>query len=290
MKIFRDAARRKDFVISAELFLRPESNAETVAAQVALLRDHVDGILLTDNQGGQLHPSPVALAALVLANGADPVVQLACRNRNRIALLTELLGAVAVGASSLVLIRGKRVPEGFEPRPKAVLDVNAADLIAMVSRIKDDENLRTLPNVFVGSEFTLHRPKPDWSPVKLLAKAEAGANFVVSNLCMNPALVHDYMAHVVRAGLPRRLSVYVSVAVLGSADDARWLRDARPNNLVPEPVIKRLEQAADPEQEGIRICAEQLQQLKETPGVSGVHLVATRNLATIPAAIAAAGL
>lgn len=290
MKIFRDAARRKDFVISAELFLKPESNAETTAAQVGLLRDHVDGILLTDNQGGQLHPSPVALASLVLGNGADPIVQLACRNRNRIALLAELLGAVAVGASSLVLIRGRRVPEGFKPRPKAVLDVNVADLIAMVTRIGDDENLRALPDLFIGSEFTLHRPKADWSPVKLLAKADAGARFVVSNLCMNPEIVRDYMAHVVRAGLPRRLNVYVSVAVLGSAEDARFLRDSRPNNLVPDTVIRRLEQAADPEQEGIRICAEQLQQLKETPGVSGAHLVATRNLAAIPAAIAAADM
>ena len=290
MKIFRDAARRKDFVISAELFLRPETNAESIAAQVALLREHVDGILLTDNQAGRLHLSPVAAASLVIANGADAIVQLGCRNRNRVALLAELLGAAALGVSSVVLTRGQRVPEGFNPRPKAVLDVKAAELVAIAARLKEEDSVRFLPDLYVGSDFTLHRPRKDWQPVKLQSKAEAGAQFLLSNICMNTRLVRNYMAYVVGKGLPRQLNVHVSLAVAGSADDARFLRDARPNNLVPDELIARLEQSADPEQEGIRICAEQLRELAAIPGVRGAHLVATRNLAAIPAAIAAAGL
>lgn len=290
MKIFRDAARHKDFVLSAELFLRPESNAESLAVQLALLRDYVDGVLLTDNQGGKLHLSPIAAASLVLANGVDPIVQLGCRNRNRVALLAELLGAGAIGVSSVVLVRGHRVPDGFRPRPKAVLDVDPAELIAIASRLKSDDGLVQMPELYVGSDFTLHRPAPDWQPAKLLAKSASGAQFVLSNLCMNVGLVRKYMAHVVAAHLPRELNIHVSTAVLGSADDARWLRDARPNNLVPDSVIERLEAAADPEQEGIRICAEQLQELATIPGVRGAHLVATRNLAAIPAAIASAGM
>ena len=290
MKIFRDSARRKDFVLSAELFLRPETNAESIAAQVSLLREHVDGILLTDNQGGRLHLSPVAAAGLVIANGADPIVQLGCRNRNRVALLAELLGAAAIGASSVMLTRGQRVPEGFSPRPKAVFDVKPAELIAIAARLKDEDSVRHLPNLYVGTDFTLHRPRKDWEPAKIERKAEAGAQFLLSNICMNPRLVRNYMAHIVSAGMPRRINVYVSVAVPGSADDARFLRDSRPNNLVPDELIARLEQAADPEQEGIRIGAEILRELSTIPGVRGAHLVATRNLAAIPAAIAAAGL
>lgn len=228
-------------------------------------------------------------ASLVMANGIDPIVQLSCRNRNRIALLAELLGAATLGISSLVIIRGNRVPEGFDPRPKAVFDVNAAELIAIASKLKADEHLPLLPDLFVGSVITPHEPAQDWIPEKLIQKADSGAQFVQTHICMEPALLRNYLKHLVASGLPRRLSIFVSLAILESAADARWLRDSVPNNHIPDDLIQRLEQAKDAEQEGIQICAEQLQQLAEIPGISGAHLVATRNLAAIPAAIDAAG-
>tara|TARA_R110002049_G_scaffold94988_20_gene233523 strand:- start:55 stop:936 length:882 start_codon:yes stop_codon:yes gene_type:complete len=290
MNTFRDAARQKEFVLSAELFLRPESTAEMLALQCRELQPYVDGVLVTDNQGGQLHMSPLAAASIVLANGVDPVVQLACRNRNRIALLAELLGAAALGVSSLLLIRGNRVPEGFEPRPKAVFDVDAAELISMASKIKSDEHLPGLPDLFVGSVITPHQPKSGWVPEKVTTKANAGAQFVQSHICMDPKLLQDYMQYLVSAGIPRLLSVHITLAVMSSADDARWLAQSRPNNRIPAALIKRLADAKDPEAEGVRIAAEQLQALAKIPGISGAHLIATRNLGTIPAAIEMAGI
>lgn len=142
MNIFRQAARTRDLCVSAELFLKPESTAETIAEQAKLLKDHVDGVLLTDNQFGQLHMSTLAAAALLIANDVDPIMQLSCRNRNRIALLSDLLGAGALGVTSLMLVKGNHVPEGFDPRPKAVLDVDATELIAMATRIRSDEGLQ----------------------------------------------------------------------------------------------------------------------------------------------------
>lgn len=288
MTTFRDAVRQKDFSISAELFLRPESNAESITAQTALLRDHVDGILLTDNQAGRLHLSTVAAASVVLAAGGDPIVQLSTRNRNRVALFAELLGAAAIGVSSVQLVRGRQVPDGFEPRPKAVLDVDVVELLEMASRIKQEDNLEHLPELFLGSVLTVHRPKPDWTPRKLLAKADAGAQFVLSGLCMNTDVLRDFMRPLVAAGVPRRLNVFVTLAVLGSADDARFLRDSRRSHMIPEVVIARLDAAADPEAEGIAIAAEQLRALADIPGVRGAHLIATRKLASITAAIDAA--
>lgn len=290
MKTFRDATRKKDFVISAEIFLRPESSAEMIAVQARLLKSCVDGVLLTDNQSGSLHMSPVAAASLMLANGIDPIVQLACRNRNRIALLAELLGGAALGVSSFLMIRGNRVPDGFTPRPKAVFDVDATELIAMASKMKNDELVPALPDLFIGSVVTPHSPRPGWVPKKLTQNADAGGQFVQTHICMDPELLAKYMKHLVASGLLRRLSVLVSLAVFGSADDALWLREHRPSYRIPDEVIRRLEQAADAEQEGIRICAEQIQQLAEIPGISGVHLVASRQLESIPATLALAGL
>jgi methylenetetrahydrofolate reductase (NADPH) len=290
LKTFKEAAQRKDFSVSCEIFLKPETSAEMIREAAGMLVGHVDGVLVTDNQFGQLHMSSLAAAGLLIGAGMDPIVQLACRNRNRIALLSELLGAGALGVTSLMLIRGNRVPDGFKPRPKAVFDLDATELIATASKLKSDDRLRTLPDFFIGGLVTAHAPKPGWNPQKLLKKVEAGAQFVQTHVCMDIPVLKIYMKHLVAKGLLRRISVFVSLAIPGSADDANWLREHRPNIKIPDAVVKRIEQAADSEQESVEICAEQLQQLAEIPGVSGAHLIATRNLATIPAAIVASGL
>ena len=125
MKTFKEAVRKKDFAISAEIYLRPESDAESLRAQAIALRDSVDGLLLTDNQYGQLHMSTTAAASILIDYGVDPIVQLTCRNRNRIALISDLLGVGALGVTSLLLVAGERAPEQFQPRPKPVMDLSA---------------------------------------------------------------------------------------------------------------------------------------------------------------------
>jgi methylenetetrahydrofolate reductase (NADH) len=290
LKTFKDAARKRDFTISSEIFLKPETNAAMIREASLLLKDVVDGIVVTDNQFGYLHMSALAAAVLLLTNGVDPILQLACRNRNRIALISELLGAAALGVSSLILIRGNRVPDGFDPRPKAVFDLEATELIASAENMKSNEQLLPPPEFYIGGIVTAHAPKPGWNPQKLQKKVNAGARFVQTQICMDIPLLKTYMKQLVATGMPRRISVYVSLAIPGSADDARWLRDNRPNVRFPAPLVRRIRQAADPELESVLICAEYLQQLAEIPGISGAHLVATRNLATIPAAIDASGL
>ncbi|MDX1480641.1 MAG: methylenetetrahydrofolate reductase [Woeseiaceae bacterium] len=290
MRTFREAARGKEFVISTELFLVPESTGDTICEQVRLLREHVDGILVTDNQGGRLHLDPLAAAALVKAHGADPILQLACRNRNRIALLAALLGAAALGVSSLMLVRGNRVPEGLQPRSKGVFEVDAAELIAMAHRMKTDENLPTPPDFYIGSIVTPHEPAPGWIPVQISRKAEAGVQFMLTHICMDMDVLRAYMKHLVAAGTPRQMSLFVTIAIPASAEDARYLCRMRPHNRIPDALIERLESADDPEQEGVDICAELLRELTEVPGVRGAHLLPTRNLAAVNAVVEQAGL
>ncbi|MEX2497144.1 MAG: methylenetetrahydrofolate reductase [Woeseia sp.] len=286
---YRQAARTRDFCVSGELFLSPESSATTIAEQAKLLKDHVDGVLLTDNQFGQLHMSTLAAAALLIANGVDPIMQLSCRNRNRIALLSDLLGAGALGVTSLMLVKGNHVPEGFNPRPKAVLDLDARELIATAARIRADEGLPALSDFYVGGVVTAHRPEDDWTPRTLLRKIEAGAQFMITNVCMDVPTLRIWFRHLVAAKILRRVDMIVSIAIPESADDAHWLCRNRPSFQIPDALIRRLEQARDAEQEGVAIAAEMLAEVATIPGVSGVHLIATRNLAAIPAVLAAAG-
>ncbi len=290
MKTFRDAVRKKDFVLTAECFLKSETDAESIRHQANVLRDSVDGVVLTDNQYGQMHMSTVAAARLVLDNGLDPIVQLSCRNRNRIGLLADMLGAAALGVTSLMLLRGNRVPPAIQPRPKAVLDISAAELIATAASLKSDDRLSSIPDLFIGSSVTPHRPDADWLPQKITDKVDAGASFLLSHMSMNIDLLQSYMKHLIAAKLTRRVSVIISTPILTSADDARWLRDNRLNVTIPESVIDRLERADDPKREGIAICAEQLTQMAAIPGISGANIVASTDLAMIPEAILAAKL
>ncbi len=290
MRTFQDAVRTRPFALTAESFLKPETDQRSIELQAETLRAHVDGIVLTDNQYGRLHMSTVAAAGLMLMHDIDPVVQLSCRNRNRIALIADLLGAAALGARSLLLVRGNRVPNGVKPRPRAVLDTNAADLIGIARNLKTDEHLKNVPELFVGGSLTPHEPRADWVPQNLIRKADAGAQFMVSYICMDLELLRRYLKRVIAAKLTHRVSIIISTAVLSSADDARFLRDHRPNLLIPDTVIKRLASASDPYSEGISICAEQLRALADMPGVSGANIVASTDLSMIPEAIEAAGL
>jgi len=290
MNTFRNAIRDKDFVVTTECFLKPETDGDSVRIQADVLREAVDGVIVTDNQHGRLHMSSLAAASLMLQNGVDPIMQLTCRNRNRIALLADLFGAAALGVSSLLLIRGNRVPEGMDPRPKAVFDMSAAELIATAAAMKDDEYLLSPPEFLIGGLVTPHSPQADWIPRKLIAKADAGAGFMLTYPCMDIALLRGYMKHLVSNKLTHRFGFIVTTALLTSSDDAKWLRDSRPNAVMTDAVVMRMESAADPVREGFDICVEQIQELKEIPGISGVNIMATTDLGQIPKVVSAAGL
>lgn len=290
MANFREAIYKKNFVLTSEWTLRPETDAEAISIQADVLRDHVDAVLLTDNQHGQLHMSVLAAARLMIDNGIDPIMQLSCRNRNRIALLSDLLGAAALGVSNLLLVRGDRVPEGFKPRPKAVHDVNAKELIATAATMNDDENLRSPPAFFIGGIVTAYNPKAGWKPKMLTEKVDAGLHFVVTHLCMDLEVLRGYLKHLIGNEVTRRIAVVVSIAVLSSAEDALWLRKHRPNATIPDALIDRLAASSDPKMEGVAICAEQLAELATIPGVDGANIMASTDLSMIPAAISAANL
>jgi methylenetetrahydrofolate reductase (NADPH) len=290
MKSFKDAVRHKDFAISAEIYLRPESDADSIRRQADVVRDAVDAILLTDNQYGQVHMSTIAAASILLDYDIDPIVQLTSRNRNRIALVSDLLGAAAIGVTSLLLVAGERAPKEFQPRPKPVLDLSATDLILTAATIKKDEDLKRRPEFFIGGVVTPVGPNPNWKPRKLLEKIDAGAQFVQTHTCMDVDLLRRYMRHLIDNKLLQRTSVIGAVAVLESADDAQWLRSNRPNVMIPDAVIERLENSANPRQEGINVCAETIRAMRDIPGIDGVSIMASKDLGSIAEAAHAASL
>ena len=290
MRSFKDAIRNREFAVSAEIFLRPESSVDSITEQADLLRDHVDAILLTDNQFGRLHMSTVVAASILINAGVDPIVQIASRNRNRLALISDLIGAAALGVTSLLLVRGHHAPKEFKPRPKPVLDVNAAELIRIASTVNQGLGISHSPDFYIGGLVLAHRPKKSWNGKLLADKIDAGAGYLQTHICMDIEVLKTFMKRLVDKGIVRRTDFIGATAILGSAEDARWLRENRRNVLIPDSVVDRLEQASDPRQEGINICTEILQAMLDIPGISGANIMAAQDLATIPETIDAAGL
>ena len=287
---FKETFNSKDFVITAELPLTPDSTRESILSDAEILQDCVDGYLLTDNQYGQPHMAPAYAAGILKKNGFPPVLQLSSRNRNRIALIGELLGARATGLDTLILVRGAILPEGYEPRPGAVMDTDAKDLIATASLINEDRKLGPGDETLIGTSATVHDPTPDTRPEELLAKADAGAQLVITQICLSIDVLRRYMEFLVSHKLLRRFSVIVSIAVVASPELAVWLRDNRQGTIIPDDYLERLSTAEDGETAAIEYTVALIREIQDIPGVAGVNFAAAGDLHIIPAVISGSGV
>ena len=295
MKTFRDSVRGAGLTLTAELDLTPGVNACQVLDQARVMANVVDTLQVPDHSHARPHMSGLAVAGLLVQNDYDPVMHLNCRDRNRIALQSDLLGAQALGVGNLLLIRGRELPSDHRPPATGVYDVGAIDLIGTAAAIRDGDalaggQLPDLPEFFIGTIGTVFPPQSDWEPEKLTVKAAAGAQFIQMQLCYDMEVLRRYMEHLVEARLLRSFHVMVSIAPLASAESARWVRQNMPDSLFPKGLIRRLEQAPDSEREGVAICAEILHEVAGIPGIAGANLVNLGDPALIVAAIEESGL
>ena len=287
MNNFKNSIQSGKFVITSEISLTPESNIQEVESQARALGDDIDGILVTDNQSGQLHMSPIVVGSILLNSNIDPIVQLSCRNRNRISLLSDILGCLTLGVSSFSLIRGDKVPEEYQPRPKAIMDINATELISMAQKLKSDETISPPRNFIIGGVLTPHTPKDGWQAKNLRKKVDSGAQFFFTHTCLDMDLLSAFMKKIGPTKILQKCYIVAGIALLESTENAEWLRKNRPNVIIPNQIMNRLKEAKDQEAEGIKICSEQINTVKKIPGISGVHIIGSKKLENIPLAIRA---
>jgi methylenetetrahydrofolate reductase (NADPH) len=283
LKTFRNALRSKDFTLTAELTLKASPARSDVIDQAKLLTELVDAVQVTDNPGAHLHVSPMAAAAILLSEGIDPVLHMNCRDRNRIALRSDLFGAAALGISSILITRGMDYPGDARPRIKTVYDWGARKLIACAKSIDHADFL-------IGSAATAFKPDRDWKPEKITEKADAGVRFIQTQPCLDIDLLRHYVAQLVAKRLMHRVSVIVGVAPVPSVEVARWLGKNLRGAAVPAKVITRLRKSGDARRVGIRICAELLQQIAEIPGTSGANVICLGDPGDVAEAISESGM
>ena len=286
-----------EFVVTAEVTPPLSADAGALLAKAAPLRGRVDAVNVTDAAGARAAMSSFAAAAILAGNGMEPVLQVTCRDRNRIALACDLLGAAAQGVNNLLILHGDEPAGGDQPEAAPVYDLDSRAVMALARQMRDEamlpseRRIEPPPHFFIGAADTPRDPEADWRPTGLEAKAAAGADFVQTQFCFDLDMAERYFARLREFGVTDRLAFIVGVGPIASARSARWMRDNLFGVSVPDAVIARLEQAEDPAAEGRRIAIEMIQWLRTIPGVSGVHLMAPlQKIETLALVIDEAGL
>ncbi|MGB6539173.1 MAG: methylenetetrahydrofolate reductase, partial [Xanthobacteraceae bacterium] len=214
-------------------------------------------------------------------------------DKNRIALQGELMGAAALGIRNLLLLTGDDPKAGDQPDTKPVFDIDSKALIETARRLRDEGTLPTGRKVLGKADFFLGAadvpidPPAGWAPTALLGKLKSGAQFVQTQFCMDGAIVRRYVGALEKAGLTPQLSILIGVTPLRSAKSAAWMKKHLFGTIIPDALIKRMEDATDPEREGVRVCADYIEELATIPGIAGAHIMAPGNDAAIAEVIAA---
>lgn len=290
--------RAGEFVVTAELATIDSADPAAVGRAAATLRGSVDAVNCTDNSAAHTHLSPLAAARLVLEEGIEPILQLACRDRNRLALQADLLGAAALGVRNVVCMTGDDVTAGDHPEAKPLFDIDAVHLLR-IARIMRDEGMylsgRPLsdpPEYLIGAVENPFAPPLDFRPMRLGTKIEAGAEFIQTQICFNLDKLRLFMARCGELGLLEHVWILAGVFVPASAGSVRYLRDQVPGVDVPPTVIERMEAvgAEAQREEGIRLALDLIQQVRDIPGIAGIHLMTINNEDAIPRVVEAAGL
>ena len=298
------------FAVTAELGPPRSWDAESIRRKIKLLKGYCDAANVTDNQTAVVRMSSIATALLMQPEGLEPIIQMTCRDRNRIAIQSDLLGAAAHGLRNLLCLSGDHQSFGDHPGAKNVHDIDSIQMVQVVRVMRDEGKLQSGteikgggPPIYIGAAASPFAHPTSMRPYRLRKKVLAGADFIQTQLVYDVPAFREYMKKVVDLGVAERTRILAGVGPLKSPGMARHLRDNVPGVTVPEEFIARMEAAArgideqDKEArrnawaaEGQKICVEMIQQLREIPGVAGVHLMAIEWEQAVKPIVEAAGL
>jgi methylenetetrahydrofolate reductase (NADPH) len=272
--------RNKNFVITAEIVPPLSGGTSALLREADLLRKHVDAMNVTDAAAGRTSMSSFAAAAILAASGCEPILQVTCRDRNRISLAGDLLGASAQGVHNVLVLRGDDPSGGDQPDAKPVFDLESADLMKLARDMRDTgmlpsgRKIEDPPHFFIGGADVPRVPDEKWSSDGVRRKAEAGAGFLQTQFCFDLEVARQYAGRLRDDGITERLGLIIGVGPIRSARSAVWMNENLFGVHVPDAIIARMESAQEPAAEGRLICAELIAGLRDIPGVAGAHIMA----------------
>ncbi|MFC5386426.1 methylenetetrahydrofolate reductase [Aquamicrobium segne] len=274
--------RRGEFAVTTELNPPDSADPEDVYDRAKIFDGWVDGINAVDASGANCHMSSVGICALLTRMGYAPIMQIACRDKNRIAIQGDVLGAAAMGVANILCLTGDGVQAGDQPGAKPVFDLDSTSLLETIRVMRDNgkflsgRKLTTPPQVFLGAAVNPFAPPHDFRAIHLAKKIAAGAQFIQTQYCFDVPMFREFMQQATDLGLTEKAFILCGVGPLASAKTAKWIRSNVPGIHIPDSIIKRLEGAQDQKAEGKRLCIDIMNEVKDIAGVSGVHVMAYR--------------
>ena len=284
------------FAVTTELDPPDSADPEDVYRRARVFDGYVDAINATDGSGANCHMSSLAVCALLTRVGYAPVMQISCRDRNRIAIQGDILGGAAMGVCNMLCLTGDGVQAGDHPQARPVFDLDCMTLLEIGKTLRDElrfesgRKLTLAPRVFFGAAENPFVQPLDWRPFRLAKKVAAGAQFIQTQYCFDVPRLRDFMRQVDDLGLLDRVFILVGVGPLRSAKAAEWMRTHVPGVHIPDAIVKRMAGAESQAAEGRRLCIELVQEIREIKGVAGVHVMAYRQEDSVAEVIASSGV
>ncbi|MFN3308281.1 MAG: methylenetetrahydrofolate reductase [Anaerolineales bacterium] len=306
------------FAVTAELGPPQSADGEVIRKKAGLLRGFCDAVNITDNQTAIVRMSSIGAGAILVREGLEPVIQMTCRDRNRLAIQSDLLGAYALGMRNVLCLTGDHQTFGNHPQAKNVFDIDSVQLIQMVKTLRDERAFQcgdplkgSEPRFFIGAAESPFADPVEFRPYRLGKKIKAGANFIQTQLVFDIPAFEAFMEKVRSLGLHQQAYILAGVGPLKSPAMAKYMKESVPGILIPEELIQRLEEAGAPwagkskdeltkeekkarseawKQTGIEICIELIQNIMRIEGVAGVHIMAIEWEEAVEPIVKGAGL
>lgn len=269
-----------NFAVTAELGPPQNADPEVIKKKSQYFLGNVDGANITDNQTAIVRMSSIAAAAVAISCGVEPVAQMVCRDRNRIAMQSGILGAAALGIRNILCLSGDHQKFGNHPEAANVFDVDSMQLIAMVKKMRDDKQFLSgdpikehEPRLFIGAVANPFADPFEFRVIRLAKKIKAGADFIQTQCVFDVDKFARWMELVVKEGLHKKVYILAGLTPVRSAKALHYMKNEVAGMSIPDELIKRMESAEDPREEGIKICLEMIESVKNIDGVSGIHLM-----------------
>jgi len=270
------------FAVTGELGPPQSADRSVIEHKAVYLKGRVDAVNITDCQTAVVRMSSMAVATMLLQLGLEPTMQMTCRDRNQIAIQSDLLGAAALGIRNLLCLTGDHQSFGNHPRAKNVFDLDSIQLLRMVKEMRDDKRFLcgeeiagVEPRFFIGAAANPFADPFEFRPYRLAKKVKAGANFIQTQIVFNVAKFADYMKRVRDIGALEGAFLLAGVSPIKTLGAARYMATRVPGMDVPEEIVERIRKTSSDKraEEGVKLCVEIIQQVREIEGVAGVHLM-----------------
>ncbi|AEG15058.1 methylenetetrahydrofolate reductase [Desulfofundulus kuznetsovii DSM 6115] len=285
------------FAVTAEIGPPKHASAHGIRHHAHMLKDYVDATNITDCQTAIVRLSSIASAVHILDCGLEPIVQMTCRDRNRIAIQSDLLGAYSLGVRNLLCLSGDHQKFGNEPSAKNVYDIDSIQLIYLMRRMREEKLFFSgepikehEPRFFIGAVANPFADPFEFRVARLEKKVEAGAEFIQTQCIFDMERFERFMEMVRERGIHERVHILAGVTPLKSWRAAKYLQTSVSGMIVPDDIVERLKKAEDPKREGIEICIEQIKHIRNIPGVHGVHIMAIAWEEVVPEIVERSGL